>query len=99
MNRPRIALFALAGAVSLGGFRMLHGQVIDLTLSDVGLAIGDKPRVTGVRINYRDRKLVEVNGVNLTIWSPYSPATGTVNGLALGVPVTGARDINGFAIG
>jgi hypothetical protein len=74
-------------------------QVLDLTINNTGLAIGDKPRVNGVRINFRDRRLEEVNGVNITIWNPYQPATGVVNGLAFGIPVTGAKDINGIATG
>ena len=73
--------------------------MLDLTVHNTGLAIGDKPRVTGVRINFRDRHLEEVNGANITVWSPYSPATGLVNGLALGLPATGARDISGIALG
>jgi hypothetical protein len=77
----------------------LAAQVIDLTVHNVGLAIGDKPEMTGLRINYRDRHLREITGVNATIWSPYEPATGTVNGLALGVPLTGAARINGALIG
>jgi hypothetical protein len=99
MTRSRFAQLALAALFTLGSARSPRAQVIDLTVNDVGLAIGDKPRVTGLRINYRDRNLVEANGVNLTLWSPYTPATGTVNGLALGVPVTGAKVINGFAVG
>ena len=63
------------------------------------IAIGDAPRVNGLRINFRDRRLVEVNGVNLTIWSPYRPAIGTVTGLALGLPRTGAAEITGLGIG
>lgn len=74
-------------------------QVLDLTIHNTGLAIGDKPRVNGVRINFRDRRLEQVNGSNITIWGPYSPATGVVNGLALGLPATGAREINGIATG
>lgn len=74
-------------------------QVIDLTINNTGLAIGDKPRVNGIRINFRDRRLEEVNGVNITIWSPYEPATGVVNGIAIGLPSTGAKNINGIATG
>jgi hypothetical protein len=77
----------------------LSAQVIDLTVHDVGIAIGDKPRMTGLRINYRDRRLEQVVGVNVTIWSPYEPPTGVVKGLALGLPATGARRIDGLAIG
>src|SRR5215213_8891457 len=74
-------------------------QGLDLTVNHVGVAIGDVPRVTGLRINYRDRNLEWVNGVNVTIWQPYEPASGTVRGLALGLPVTGARRIDGVATG
>src|SRR5690349_23439376 len=35
----------------------LAAQVIDLTIHDVGLAIGDKPRMTGLRLNFRDAHL------------------------------------------
>ena len=35
----------------------LRAQVIDLTIHDVGLAIGDKPVMTGLRINFRDAHL------------------------------------------
>jgi hypothetical protein len=93
LRRRFVAALALCAPLTLGA------QVIDLTVHDVGVAIGDKPRMTGLRINFRDRELREVNGVNVTIWSPYSPAEGVVNGLAVGVPVTGARDINGIGAG
>jgi hypothetical protein len=88
----RVALAALALPF------VLEAQVIDLTINNVGLAIGDKPVMTGVRINFRDRELREVTGINATLWSPYAPAKGKVTGLALGLPTTGARDINGAAI-
>jgi hypothetical protein len=91
--RHLVPLLALCAPLALGA------QVIDLTVHDIGVAIGDKPRMTGLRINFRDRELRQVNGVNATIWAPYSPAEGIVNGLALGVPVTGARDINGLGAG
>jgi len=77
----------------------LSAQVIDLTIHNVGIAIGDKPRMTGLRINFRDRKLEQITGVNATIWAPYEPPTGVVRGVALGLPVTGAKRISGLALG
>ena len=88
--RGVIALLTIPAALS--------AQVIDLTIHDVGIAIGDKPRMTGLRINYRDRRLEQITGVNATIWSPYEPATGVVRGIALGLPVTGAKRIEGLAL-
>jgi hypothetical protein len=89
----RLAI-ALAGAPAL---LTAQPSYLDLTIDDVGIAIGDAPRVTGLRINFRDRDLERVNGVNLTVWTPYE-ATGDVRGIAIGVPVTGARRIDGLAI-
>jgi hypothetical protein len=92
----RIAFVAIT-PISLGA------QVIDLTVNDIGLAIGDKPRVTGIRLNFRDRNLVEVNGINVTMWTPYETPAGSfggrVNGLALGLPATGAGEVRGAMIG
>ena len=63
------------------------------------LSIGNYPNVNGLRLNFRDSDLGRVNGMNVTAWTPYEPMSGTVNGVALGVPVTGANDINGLALG
>jgi hypothetical protein len=95
-------IFRSARAAALGlvlPTTVATAQVLDLTIHDVGLAIGDKPNMTGLRINFRDRYLRQVNGVNVTLWQPYTPATGVVNGLAIGLPVTGAKNINGALIG
>jgi hypothetical protein len=70
---------------------------LDLTVNDVGIAIGDAPSVTGLRLNFRDRYLERVTGVNITIWTPYE-ATGDVQGIAIGLPATGAYRIDGLAV-
>ena len=44
----------------------LPAQVIDLTIHDVGVAIGDKPTMTGLRINFRDAHLERISGANIT---------------------------------
>lgn len=63
------------------------------------ISIGNYPRVDGLRLNFRDRRLERVRGINVTIWQPYEPATGEVTGLALGLPMTGAGEVHGLAIG
>ena len=37
------------------------------------ISIGNYPDVAGLRINFRDRDLGRVDGVNITVWSPYQP--------------------------
>jgi hypothetical protein len=98
MQYLRTALRALA--LSLLVTLPASAQGLDLTIDHVGLGIGDVPRVIGLRLNYRDRHLERVDGVNATIWSPYdNGGNGEVRGLALGVPVTGAARIDGVALG
>lgn len=76
-----------------------RAQSLDLMVDNVGLSIGDSEEVTGLRLNYRDRNLRRVNGMNVTIWSPYEPWAGDVSGIAVGLPLTGARNITGIGWG
>ena len=72
---------------------------LDLTIGGTGISIGDSRGVNGIRLNYRDARLQRVNGINATIWSPYRTSHGVVNGIALGLPVTGADRIEGLGVG
>ena len=74
-------------------------QGLKLAVGDVGLGIGDVPRIDGLRLNFRDRYMERVRGVNLTIWTPHEDPRGVVHGLAVGVPLTGAAEIRGLAVG
>lgn len=91
--RPLLALtLAVPAAAS--------AQSLDLTIRNTGLSIGDSRLVRGVRLNFRDRNLDLVEGINATIWAPYDDARGgTVNGIAVGLPLTGAQRISGAGIG
>lgn len=62
------------------------------------ISLGNYPNVNGLRINFRDRALEQVTGVNVTLWFPYEPMTGTARGLSLGLPATGARVVRGIAL-
>jgi hypothetical protein len=77
----------------------VQSQSLDLMINNTGLSIGDSRLVRGVRLNFRDDRLREVIGINATIWTPYDPPRGVVNGVALGLPLTGARRINGIGLG
>jgi len=77
----------------------LGAQSLDLTIKNTGLSIGDSRFVRGVRLNFRDSRMERVIGINATIWTPYEPMDGHVTGIALGLPATGARRIDGLGIG
>jgi hypothetical protein len=96
MNVPaKILLLALVALPAAA-----QAQSLDLTINNTGLSIGDSRFVRGVRLNFRDRRMERVVGINATIWAPYDDARGgVVQGLALGLPVTGASRIEGAGIG
>ena len=99
MTRRPVQVLLAAVAALASAPAASTAQSLDLTVNDVGISIGDSRRVTGLRINYRDRRMEEVNGINITAWVPYEQNRGTVRGLALGLPATGAHRLDGIALG
>ena len=54
----------------------------------------------GVRLTIRNRGYERINGLNLTLWRPQTASSyGHMNGLTLGVPMTGAAHLKGVGIG
>lgn len=96
MYLPRVA--SLAAAVALAAPAAAHSQSGQQPTRHV-LSIGDYPNVAGLRLNFRDRHLGEVRGAKVTIWTPYGDPTGSVHGLAVGLPATGAATVRGVAVG
>lgn len=101
-----LSLYVLVGTGSLvGAGPPVRAQApeddaaLNLTVGTVGLSIGDSRRTTGLRLNFRDRRLERVTGVNLTLWRPYDETAGVVNGVALGLPLTGAGRMRGVGLG
>src|SRR6185437_13546200 len=70
-----------------------HDWHLDLAVHHVGVGIGNSPDITGLRLNFRDDGPIRVQGVNVTLWTPYEPAQGVVRGVAIGLPLTGTRNM------
>ncbi len=64
---------------------------LDLAIKGKGISIGDSPRFTGLRINFMDSRLEQINGVNLTIWRARERALrrAEINGIAKGIAFGG----------
>ncbi len=71
---------------------------IGLTINGYGLSFGNARRITGIRINVQDAELERVNGMNVTLWKPREPLSGTVNGFQVGL-LPGSRQVSGIAVG
>ncbi len=86
-------------APASAGYAQDEAPGLDLTVRGYGIRIGNAPVVNGLRMNFRDEGVRRVNGINLTLWLPHDPATGAVNGVALGLPATGGGTLNGVSVG
>jgi hypothetical protein len=95
MKALRLFLFS----VLLIPFAAQAQQSLDVAVNGVGLSIGDSEEITGLRLNFRDYHMRRVTGINATIWMPYNERGGDVKGLALGLPLTGADNIEGIGYG
>ncbi len=71
---------------------------VDLAVSGVGISIGDSREITGLRLNVRDTRLARVDGINVTVWKPAKSSGGTVRGMAVGLPYSGADRIAGIGV-
>ena len=75
------------------------GSSLDLGVSEIGISVGSSPRWTGVRLNWSDRYLERINGLNLTLWKPGDAVGGEVNGVALGILAPRAARLRGISLG
>src|SRR6267378_7762956 len=94
----------LAAALLCGAARAQQEEPrpwsLDLTVHDVGIGIGNSRHIDGLRLNFRDTAPFAAHGVNATIWIPDKGAADSeVDGLALGLPLTGAGNVRGMALG
>jgi hypothetical protein len=93
--RPICALLGVAVfAVSAAAQEAQSGLVAPICVQ----GIGECRNVMGLRLALRDRNLQRVVGVNITAWMPHKPTTGTIKGLAIGLPATGSEYISGIAV-
>lgn len=74
-------------------------QSIDLTAGNTGISFGDSEEITGIRFNFKDVRLRRMTGLNVTIWSPSEDIRSTVTGVAIGLPLAGARNFTGLGVG
>lgn len=76
-----------------------RGSGLLLGAGHAGLGIGNLPTVHGVRLNFRDEGLRQVNGLNVTLWKSGENGRGTVNGVAVGLVAPVAGRFHGLAAG
>ncbi|MCZ6680612.1 MAG: hypothetical protein O7E52_25560, partial [Candidatus Poribacteria bacterium] len=75
-----------------------HAQSIDLPVKGYGLSFGNSKNFTGIRLNFRDYRVEEINGINITLWPAKDNGQAIVRGLSLGLGPE-AGDFLGVQIG
>lgn len=74
-------------------------QGVGVPSSRWGIGFGNSPEFSGLRFNFRDRRVKRVTGVNLTLWQPHDDdADSTITGLSLG-PLAGGGTMRGLQVG
>ncbi len=94
---------------------VLSAQSLNFPTEEYGISFGNSRKFTGLRFNFSDRAVEEVNGLNFTLWRSrenedsfvnglsmgiWGPDAGTLNGVNLGaIGVVADHNINGFSVG
>lgn len=91
-----------------------NGKALNIPAKKYGISIGNSYEFNGIRINFKDKNVKRINGLNFTFWLPkfpmeYEVVNGlnlgilnfakTVQPLSIGVLSTGTYKMNGLAIG
>jgi hypothetical protein len=75
-----------------------NGKALNLPFRKYGLSIGNSRNFNGVRINFRDKDVQHINGLNLTGWTRDYGANEFVYGLNIGI-IPSTRLSNGITFG
>ncbi len=74
-------------------------RALNLGISGTGVSFGNSRSWNGLRINWQDNAVEQVNGITLTLWTAKHNEDMVVNGFALGVAGPVGGRFNGLTIG
>ncbi len=77
----------------------LFAQSLDIPSANWGISFGNSKKFTGLRINWRDKNVEQINGLNITLWKADSNKTAVVKGLSVGLVMPEAGYLSGVQIG
>lgn len=72
---------------------------LDLGFADSGLSFGNSAVWNGVRLNWHDRAVRSVRGLNVTLWRPGPNVDGSIGGVAVGLWGPRADELHGVSLG
>jgi hypothetical protein len=98
-NRIIVLVFSLLLSMVLTpNLIPVYSQALNFPAKTYGISIGNSKIFNGLRINFRDRYVDRINGINLTVWNSGNNKKAIVNGFSLGgLPEAGI--LRGIQIG
>ena len=63
----------------------LHGQSLDLPVKGYGISFGNSKRFSGLRFNFRDRRVDRIEGMNITFWKSDENEDAIMRGISVGI--------------
>ena len=63
----------------------LSGQSLDIPVKGYGISFGNSKKFTGLRFNFRDRRVEQINGLNITLWKSDENEDATMRGISVGI--------------
>lgn len=87
MKKSFILIILLMGGLGLfSQDTMSNGKALNFPTKHYGISIGNSYEFTGLRINFADKNVKIINGLNITFWLKHSKnQDAVVNGISLGV--------------
>jgi len=77
----------------------ISAQSLNIPSKYYGLSVGNSKEFTGVRFNFRDNHVREINGLNFTLWKAGKQNTdAVVNGISVGI-IPSAGYLKGIQLG
>ncbi len=100
MNLKTLKQFLIT-ALLFACMSLVHGQSLNIPSKPAGISFGNSTKFNGLRLNFIDRNIQTINGINFTIWNANEDEelSGTINGLSIGLPMAfGSEDRNGVSL-
>jgi hypothetical protein len=99
--------------IILSQFDFLYCQSLDIPVKGYGLSFGNSKNFTGLRFNFRDRRIERIDGMNITFWisdenedaimrgisAGIMPEAGDIGYLQLGIGVVAEYQLSGVTVG
>jgi hypothetical protein len=76
----------------------LFGQSLDIPVKGYGISFGNSKKFTGLRFNFRDKRVDRIDGMNITLWKADENEGSIMRGISLGV-IPEAGDMGYLQVG